>query len=80
MHRLKQADEALRQATATMKSAEGAVTNIETLTDLDSPVNYELVKGLREVSAAARSLRSLTGYLERNPRALIFGRPANKEE
>jgi paraquat-inducible protein B len=77
---LKQAEEALRQATATMKSAEGAVTNIETLTDLDSPVNYELVKGLREVSAAARSLRSLTGYLERNPRALIFGKPANKEE
>lgn len=76
---LKQADEALRQATATMKSAEGAVTNIETLTDLDSPVNYELVKGLREVSAAARSLRSLTGYLERNPRALIFGKPDGKE-
>ena len=76
---LKQADEALRQATATMKSAEAAVTNIETLTDLDSPVNYELVKGLREVSAAARSLRSLTSYLERNPRALIFGKPESKE-
>ena len=26
------------------------MANIETLTDLDSPVNYELVKGLREVS------------------------------
>jgi paraquat-inducible protein B len=76
---LKQADETLRQATATMKSAEAAVTNIETLTDLDSPVNYELVKGLREVAAAARSLRSLTGYLERNPRALIFGKPESKE-
>jgi paraquat-inducible protein B len=76
---LKQADETLRQATATMKSAEAAVTNIETLTDLDSPVNYELVKSLREVAAAARSLRSLTGYLERNPRALIFGKPESKE-
>jgi paraquat-inducible protein B len=76
---LKQADEALRQATATMKSAEAAVTNIETLTDLDSPVNYELVKGLREVAAAARSLRSLAGYLERNPRALIFGKADSKE-
>ena len=77
---LKEADKALQQATATMKSAEAAVTNIETLTDLDSPVNYELVKGLREVSAAARSLRSLTGYLERNPRALIFGKPESKED
>jgi paraquat-inducible protein B len=76
---LKEADEALKQAVATMKRAEAAVTNIETLTDLDSPVNYELVKGLREVSAAARSLRLLANYLERNPRALIFGRPESKE-
>jgi paraquat-inducible protein B len=76
---LKEADKALQQATATMKSAEAAVTNIETLTDLGSPANYELVKGLKEVSAAARSLRSLTDYLERNPRALIFGKPESKE-
>jgi hypothetical protein len=35
---------------------------------------------LREVCGAARSLRLLAGYLERNPRALIFGKPeANKD-
>jgi paraquat-inducible protein B len=62
-----------------MKRAEAAVTNIESITDQDSTVNYELVRGLKEVSAAARSLRSLTGYLERNPRALIFGKPESKE-
>jgi paraquat-inducible protein B len=76
---LKQAGEALKQTEETMKRAEAAVTNIETLSDHDSPVNYELVKSLREVSAAARSLRSLTAYLEGNPRALIFGKPASKE-
>jgi paraquat-inducible protein B len=76
---LKQAGDALKQTEETMKRAEAAVTNIETLSDLGSPVNYELVKGLREVAAAARSLRSLTGYLERNPRALIFGKPESKE-
>jgi paraquat-inducible protein B len=76
---LKQATEALKQAEETMKRAEGAVVNIETLSDLDSPVNYELVKGLRDVSSAARSLRALTDYLERNPRALIFGKPDSKE-
>jgi paraquat-inducible protein B len=76
---LKQAGDALKQTEETMKRAEAAVNNIETLSDLDSPVNYELVKSLREVSAAARSLRSLTGYLERNPRALIFGKPEPKE-
>ena len=76
---LKQAGDALKQTQETMKRAEAAVANIETLTDLDSPVNYELVKGLRDVSTAARSLRALTDYLERNPRALIFGKPDGKE-
>jgi paraquat-inducible protein B len=76
---LKQAGDALKQTEETMKRAEAAVINIETLSDLDSPVNYELVKGLRDVSTAARSLRSLTDYLERNPRALIFGKPDSKE-
>ncbi|HXV78474.1 MAG TPA: MlaD family protein [Candidatus Binatia bacterium] len=76
---LKQADEALKQATQTMKSAETAVANIETLSDPDSPVIYELGRSLREVSAAARSLRLLANYLERNPRALIFGKPESKE-
>jgi paraquat-inducible protein B len=76
---LKQAGDALKQTQETMKRAEAAVANIETLSDLESPVNYELVKGLRDVSAAARSLRSLTDYLERNPRAPIFGKPNSKE-
>jgi hypothetical protein len=31
--------------------------------------------GLREISGAARALRILADYLERNPRALIFGKP-----
>ena len=76
---LKQAADALKQTEETMKRAELAVTNIETLTDVSSPVNYELVKSLREVSAAARSLRLATNSLERNPRALIFGKPEYQE-
>ena len=76
---LKQAADALRQTEETMKRAEAAAANIENLSDQDSAVNYELVKGLKEVSAAARSLRSLSDFLERNPRALIFGKPESKE-
>lgn len=72
---LKQAADALKQTEETMKRAEVAVTNIETISDQDSTVNYQLVKALKEVSAASRSLRALTSYLERNPRALIFGKP-----
>lgn len=76
---MKQADKALEQATDTLKTAEAAVANIQTLSDPDSPVIYELGKSLKEVSAAARSLRSLANYLDRNPNALIFGRPGSKE-
>ena len=77
---LKQVGDALKQTEETMKRAEAAVGNIETLSDLDSPVNYELVKGLRDFSSAARSLRALTDYLERNPRAPLFGKPADSKE
>ena len=46
----------------------------------DAPVMYELTRTLREVSAAARSVRLLTGYLERNPRSVIFGKPVAREK
>lgn len=78
--------EAMHQAALTMKQtdlalkeAEAAMTNLRGISDPDSPTFYELSKSLREVSAAARSLRLLSNYIERNPRALIFGKPENQE-
>ncbi len=71
---------ALKQASETMKGAESAIANVKTLVDPDSQTFYELTRSLREVSAAARSMRQLSNYLERNPRALIFGKPETKEE
>jgi paraquat-inducible protein B len=46
----------------------------------DSPTLYQFDRTLEEVSAAARSLRLLTGYLERNPRSLLTGKAVGKEE
>jgi paraquat-inducible protein B len=46
----------------------------------DTPVMSELTRTLQEVSAAARSVRLLTGYMERNPSAVIFGRPVAREK
>jgi paraquat-inducible protein B len=71
---------ALKQAGDTMKEAESTLSNVRVLIDPDSQTFYELTKSLREVSSAARSLRQLSGYLERNPRALIFGKPDAKKE
>jgi len=42
----------------------------------DSPLAYQLGKTLDEVSSAARSVRLLADYLERNPSAIVRGRTA----
>lgn len=66
---------AVEQMQASLKQTETTINNVQAVTDPNSPTFYELKKTLREVSAAARSLRLLSNYLERNPRALISGRP-----
>jgi paraquat-inducible protein B len=58
---------ALENAQETLKSVNG-------MTSPNSPVGYELVKTLRELATAARALRVLADYLERNPNAVIFGK------
>ena len=40
-----------------------------------SPIRYDLEKMLGELTAAARSIRLLAEYLERNPDALLRGKP-----
>jgi paraquat-inducible protein B len=76
---MNQAENTLKQTDAALKAAEGAMTNIKDVIDPESPTFYEIGKSLREVSAAARALRLLGNYIERNPRALIFGKPENQE-
>jgi phospholipid/cholesterol/gamma-HCH transport system substrate-binding protein len=76
---MKQAENSLKQTDAALKAAEAAMTNIKDVIDPESPTFYEIRKSLSEVSAAARALRLLGNYIERNPRALIFGKPENQE-
>jgi paraquat-inducible protein B len=45
------------------------------LLSADSSLRYEFENTLREMSQAAKSIRMLTDYLERNPNALLTGRP-----
>ena len=44
------------------------------MTAPNSPMGYELVDTLRELSEAARAVRVLADFLERNPNAILFGR------
>jgi paraquat-inducible protein B len=76
---MKQAENTLKQVDAPLKEAEAALINIKDVTDPESPTLSDIRKTLREVSAAARSLRLLGNYIEGNPRALVFGKPENQE-
>jgi paraquat-inducible protein B len=60
-------DEALQQATETLKS-------METFTEKDSTLQRELLTTLGEVEKAARSVRQFADYLEKNPESLLRGK------
>jgi paraquat-inducible protein B len=76
---MQQAALTLKQTDAALKEAEAAMINIRGISDPDSVTFYELGRSLREVSAAARSLRLLSDSVQRNPRSLIFGKPEMQE-
>jgi paraquat-inducible protein B len=66
--------ETVSAARVTLESAHETMKNVNGVLSPSSPVGYELVKTLRELSEAARALRVLADYLERNPNAILFGK------
>jgi len=62
------------QAQAALTAATGAITAVEAGISPDSPMYFDLATALEELSAAARSIRLLTAFLERNPSALLRGK------
>jgi len=64
----------LSTATAALKQAEKLLQELESTTREDSSLMYGLTETLREVEKAARSLSTLTDYLERHPEALLSGK------
>jgi len=60
-------------------SANGVLQNTDaTLVGKDAPAQQDLRDALQEIARAARSLRVLSDYLERNPNSLIFGKSQEK--
>ncbi|MCB1857150.1 MAG: MCE family protein [Gammaproteobacteria bacterium] len=51
-----------------------SVTAVDELVGADSPLRHELLKLLKDLSDAARSLRIMADYLERHPDALLRGK------
>jgi paraquat-inducible protein B len=67
------------EATITLRQARKTLEGLSTDLQSDSPVVYQLRVSLEEVAAAARALRTLADYLERNPGSLVRGRSLQEE-
>lgn len=59
---------------ATLKEAQSTLNAIKGSVSKDSPLHYELMRVFKELTGAARSIRLMADYLERNPDALIYGK------
>jgi len=67
MHTINNANKVLLQAQKTLQNTEGLLQE-------DSPAYHELMRTMKEFSAAARSIREMADYLERHPDALLRGK------
>jgi len=61
-------------ARATLQQAQNTLVAVQATLGPGSPVAYELTQTLEETGDAARSLRQLSDYLERDPSSLVRGR------
>jgi paraquat-inducible protein B len=66
-------------ARATLASAELTLGTADQVIGRDSALRYDLARMLRELTSTARSLRTLADFLERNPNALLLGKPVPGE-
>lgn len=67
-------EEAAKSAAAALVEAKKTLSTIEGLTGEDSQMIYQITTTLKELSAAARSIRVWADYLERHPEALLRGK------
>ena len=67
-------EEAAKSAAAALVEAKKTLNTVEGLTGEDSQMIYQITSTLKELSAAARSIRVWADYLERHPEALVRGK------
>lgn len=58
----------------TLQKIQGSMTHIDQLTARNSPTQHQLEEMLEELTAASRSVRSLTETLQRQPASLLRGK------
>lgn len=66
-------------AQSTLSVANKTLANLEAMTGDDSEILYRTARVLRDLDAAARSVRTMADTLERQPESVVFGRKPLKE-
>lgn len=64
---------------ATLEQMRVTLQTVQTLVDPGSPLATQLSASLEEIAGAARSMRLLADYLERNPSSVVRGRDVNEK-
>lgn len=68
----------LTSAREALAEARAALSNIEEVSAKDSPLRHDFSNALKQLAAAARSIRNMADYLERNPNAIIYGKDVKR--
>jgi paraquat-inducible protein B len=63
-----------RQTDATLQQVRETLETVQALLDPNAPLASDLATSLRELASAARAVRLLANYVERNPGALVRGK------
>lgn len=74
-----QATETLQRLDSTLQNLDSVLEDFGGVIEPESPVFVQFEQAMTELSGASRALRDLADYLERNPSALIRGRPGGNE-
>jgi len=75
---IREVDRTLGGAQTSLGGADKLIGTVNGMLEPGAPLTYELINTLREVASAARSARALMNTIERDPNALLVGRPAAK--
>ncbi|MFN8543757.1 MAG: MlaD family protein [Candidatus Binatia bacterium] len=73
-------DPASASLKATAEQAQAALKSLRDLVEPGSPITRQLGQALAQVEDAARAVRALAEYLERNPSAVVRGKATSKDE
>jgi paraquat-inducible protein B len=67
-------------ASGALHSADATLATVTAALEPGSPLRYQLAEALQELASAARSIRVLADTIERNPRAVLFGKTGAEDE